>query len=360
MHILHIETGRNLYGGALQVLYLMEGLARKGLRNTLACAKGSAIGSRSSPFARVFEIPMRGEMDPRILFHLLRVICKQSPHLVHVHSRRGADLWGGLAAKLTCTKAVITRRVDNPEAPLLARAKYGFYDRIITISEEIRRVLLSEGIPENTLTCIPSAVDYQRYQGKCDRRWFLSEFGLNLEAKAVGVIAQFIPRKGHRFLIEAAHEILRTCPETEFLFFGQGPLRKDLESFCLRNHLEEKIRFPGFRKDLDRILPCLYMVVHPATREGLGVSLLQASAAGVPIVASRAGGIPEIVIDGQNGYLIPATDVPGFSQTVISLLKDPIKAGKFGQAGREMARSRFSVEKMVEGNLDVYHRTLKG
>ncbi len=354
LHILHIETGRHLYGGALQVLFLMEGLAKKGFQNTLVCPKDSAIGPRSVPFAKVFEIPMRGEMDPGILFHLLRVIRKHSPHLVHVHSRRGADLWGGIAAKLSCTKAVITRRVDNPETPLIARAKYGFYDRIITISEEIRRVLLSEGVPETKLTCIPSAVDYRRYVGKCDRQWFLSEFGLGPEAKAVGVIAQLIPRKGHRFLIEAAHEILRACPETEFLFFGQGPLRKTLEAMCLRNQLEEKVHFPGFRKDLSKILPCLSLLVHPATREGLGVSLLQASAAGVPIVAFKAGGIPEIVLEGQNGYLVQVGDIDAMARAIILLLKDPHKARSLGMSGREMVMERFSVDAMVEGNSRIY------
>jgi glycosyltransferase involved in cell wall biosynthesis len=359
LHILHIETGNHLYGGALQVLYLMEGLAKEGLRNTLVCARGSAIGPRSGRFASVFEIPMRGEMDPGFPFHLLRAIRESRPHLVHVHSRRGADLWGGLAAKLHCTKAVITRRVDNPEAPLLARAKYGIYDHIITISEEIRRVLLSEGIPESKLTCIPSAVDCRRYERKCDRQWFLSEFGLDPGAKAVGVIAQLIPRKGHRFVIEAAHEILRACPETEFLFFGQGPLRKNLEAFCLRNHLEEKIHFPGFRKDLERILPCLYMVVHPATREGLGVSLLQASAAGIPVVAFKAGGIPEIVKEGQNGYLTSSGDVNGIAQAAITLLKDPARTHRFGRTGRKLVRTLFSPEAMVKGNLAVYHQVIE-
>jgi len=359
LHIMHIETGSHLYGGALQVLYLMEGLAKKGFRNTLVCSKDSAIGPRSIPFGKVFEIPMRGEMDPRVLLRLLRIIRKHRPHMVHVHSRRGADLWGGLAAKLTRTKALITRRVDNPEPRFLAGMKYHLYDRVITISDEIRRVLLSEGIPDNKLTCVPSAVDYRRYGEKCERHWFSREFGLDPEAKAVGVIAQFIPRKGHRFVIEAAREILKACPETEFLFFGQGPMRKNLEALCFRNQLEGKIHFPGFRNDLDKILPCLYLVVHPATMEGLGVSLLQASAAGIPIVAFEAGGIPEIVKDGQNGYLTDPGDVEAIARAATTLLKDPAKAQRFGCAGREFVRKFFSPETMVKGNLAAYHRVLQ-
>jgi len=354
LHVLHIETGRNLYGGALQVLYLLQGLSRMGCRNSLVCANGSAIGLRSGSFSTVHQVPMQGDMDPRVLFYLIRVIRQERPHLVHVHSRRGADLWGGLAARMSGTKAVITRRVDNPETPFTARLKYSLYDRIITISKGIRRVLLTEGIPEQKLVCIPSGIDPRPYQRPCEKDWFDEEFGLDSTVKAVGVIAQLIPRKGHRYLIEAAPKILKICPEARFLFFGQGPLEKDLKALCREHGLAGKISFAGFRLDLERIFPCLSVAVHPATMEGLGVSLLQASAAGTPIVATRAGGIPEIVRNGENGYLLEPGDVNGIADAVISLLTDPGKAREFGQAGRERMLSHFSIEKMVKGNIAVY------
>ena len=358
LRVLHIETGRHLYGGALQVLYLLEGLAQAGFRNNLLCAHGSAIGLKSCPFATVQQVPMQGDLDPRVLFYLIRIMRKERPHLVHVHSRRGADLWGGLAAKMTGTKAVITRRVDNPETPFTARLKYSLYGRIITISEGIRQVLLAQGIPEQKLVCVPSAIDPQPYQRPCEKNWFDKEFGLDSKVKAIGVIAQMIPRKGHRYLIEAAPKILKICPEARFLFFGQGPLENDLKARCREHGLAGKITFAGFRPDLERILPCLSAVVHPATMEGLGVSLLQASAAGIPIVATRAGGIPEIVKNGENGYLLEPGDVNGLADAVISLLTDPDKAREFGQAGRGRVLSHFSIEKMVKGNIAVYHELL--
>jgi len=358
MHILHIETGRNLYGGALQVILLMEGLRKMGLRNTLVCPDGSAIAQKSSSFATVHGIPIKGELDPRPLFRLLRIIRKEKPDVVHVHSRRGADLWGGIAAKLLRVKAIVTRRVDNPEKPLVARAKYRMYDRVVTISKGIRRVLLQEGIPATKLTCVPSAVDPGPYRKACQRTWFQEEFGLADDVKAIGVIAQMILRKGHRFLIQAAPKILECNPEARFLFFGQGPLKRELESMCAENNLTGKVQFPGFRHDMERILPCLYLVVHPATMEGLGIALLQASAAGVPIVATRAGGIPEIVKHGQTGRLLRVGDVNGLAKAVVDLLKDPVKAGRFGKAGREMVMSRFSVDKMVEGYMELYRDIL--
>lgn len=354
MKVLHIETGRHLYGGALQVRYLLEGLAARGVENILACARGSEIAAVAEPFATVREIPMGGEADPRLLLHLSGIIRRNRPDIIHVHSRRGADLWGPLAARMHKVKAVLTRRVDNPEPGWLAQIKYRPYERVITISEGIRRVLLDEGIPGEKLVCIHSAIDIGKYQEPPDRTWFRKEFGFSSEVRAVGVIAQLISRKGHRFLIEAAPAVLEQCPEARFLFFGKGPLREELESLCQREGLVDKFIFAGFRNDISRILPCLDLLVHPALMEGLGVSLLQAAASGVPIVGSRAGGIPEIVHHGVNGYLVEPGDSGQLTTSVAELLTDRDKARLFGTAGRELVVRLFSIGRMVAENHKCY------
>jgi glycosyltransferase involved in cell wall biosynthesis len=358
MHILHIETGRHLYGGALQVLFLLRGLTETGCRNSLACPSGSAIAAAAGACSQLFEVPARGDLDAAFMLRLRGIIAAARPDLVHIHSRRGADLWGALAAWSRGVPALITRRVDNPENPLAARLKYRLYERIITISEAIRQVLLSEGIPAGKITCVPSAVDHRRYATPCDREWFRREFGLGPTDRTIGMIAQFIPRKGHRFLIEAAPGIFDRCPEARFIFFGKGPLQADVHKICVRNRIGDKTIFAGFRTDLERILPCLDLVAHPARMEGLGVSLLQTAAAGVPIVANRVGGIPEIVQDGVNGYLIDVGDRDAIMRRITELLADPEKARRFGSAGRMIVQSRFSVAAMVKGNLAVYHDML--
>jgi glycosyltransferase involved in cell wall biosynthesis len=359
MHILHVETGRHLYGGALQVLFLIKGLKKQGCRSTLVCANGSKIGEAASVAATIHEVPMAGELDPRFVLQLERVIRAECPDIVHVHSRRGADFWGIIAARLNRTKVVLTRRVDNPEVPWAAQMKYRLCDSVITISEGIRQVLFSEGIPAHKVVCIPSGVAIEQYNQGCKSGWFCSQFGLRPHDKVIGVIGQLIPRKGHRYLIEAAPEILKHYPETRFLFFGQGPLQRHLEQLSKSIHIADKVHFAGFRTDLERILPCLDLVVHPATMEGLGVSLLQAAAAGVPIVATRVGGIPEIVHDGVNGLLVPPNDALSLMSAVIRLLGDPDRTSAMGRAGRQLIRKEFSTDKMVAGNLSVYHRVLR-
>jgi glycosyltransferase involved in cell wall biosynthesis len=354
MRILHVETGQNLYGGALQVEYLMKGLRQHDCENILVCRPNSQIAASARPYAVIYELPMLGELDPLFALRLRQVIRKSRPDIVHVHSRRGADLWSPLAAWRTRSCLILTRRVDNPELPWLARFKYRHYHRVITISEAIRRVMLKERVPAHKLVCVPSAVDAQHDTRGCQKEWFWSQFSLQPDHKVIGVIAQLIARKGHQHLIKAIPAIVRRYPNTVFLFLGQGPLRAKLHKLCCRQKIEKYVHFAGFRPDLEKILGCLDIVVHPAEMEGLGVALLQSAAAGLPIVATRVGGIPEIVQDGINGYLVDVSDIQTLSARTLELLQDPVMARRLGKAGRLIVTAKFSIDAMVSGNLRVY------
>lgn len=360
MKIVHVEAGMHLYGGAQQVLYLLEGLRGRGCDNLLVCPPGSAIARAATERGHaVEELPLRGDADLGFAPRLYRLLRRYRPDLVHLHSRRGADVLGGVAARLARTPCILSRRVDNPESAAWARVKYRLYDRVITISEGIRHVLLAEGVAPERVVCVPSAVDPAPYEHVCERDWFRAEFGLPPAARVLGVIAQLIPRKGHRHLLAALPPLLQCYPELRILFFGQGPLHAELAALIDAPPFKGRIQLAGFRTDLPRLLPCLYGVVHPAEMEGLGVSLLQAAAAGVPIVASRAGGIPEVVRDNDNGLLVPAGDPPALALALDRLLADPAHAAELGRRGRLLVHEAFSVDRMVEGNRRVYAAVLE-
>lgn len=353
--VLHVEAGRHLYGGARQVLYLLEGLSREGVRNVLACPAGSEIAAAARAHCeRVHAVRMGGDLDAAMTKRLRRIIETERPDLVHIHSRRGADLWGGLAARLAGVPAVLSRRVDNPESRLALRLKYPLYARVITISEGIREVLLAQGVPAYKVVCVHSAVDTTPYREPCRREWFEREFGIGPGARTLAVVAQLIERKGHEYLLNALPGILALHPELRVLLFGRGPLEAALRERIRRLGLADKVSLEGFRLDIERILPCLDMLVHPATMEGLGVSLLQAAAAGVPIVAAAAGGIPEAVRDGENGLLVPPRDSRALANAVLRLLDHPGEARALGERGRALVEREFSVPAMVAGNLRVY------
>lgn len=355
--VLHVEAGRHYYGGARQVVYLLDGLARRGVRGVLACPRGAEI-ARHAGAAEVVELPMRGDADVALAWRLARLARRCNAGLMHLHSRRGADVWGGIGARLAGVPAVLSRRVDNPEPRAVVALKYRLVDHVITISEAIREVLLAEGLPSHRVSCVRSAVDATPYLEPVDRTAFDAEFDVPAGALRLGIVAQLIERKGHRVLLEALQALQPRWPQAVLLVFGRGPLEEALRAEVARCGLQAQVRFAGFRDDLPRWLGGLDLLVHPASMEGLGVSLLQAAAAGVPIVASRAGGLPEAVADGRTGLLVPPGDVTALAAAIDGLLADAALRERMGAAGRERVLAEFSPEAMSDGNLEVYRRVL--
>jgi glycosyltransferase involved in cell wall biosynthesis len=354
VRVLHVEGGRNLYGGAEQVLYLLRGLRERGVQSALVCREGSALAGAAAPLADLYPMPMTGDLDVRIISGMRRCIRSCRPDLVHLHSRIGADVMGGIACRLEGIPVVHSRRQDNPEHRLAVALKYRLHDRVIAISRGIGNVLLSEGLPRAKLRVVRSAVDWVRFARPCRRIEVCASLGVLPQARLVGVVAQLIERKGHRFLIETLAPVVSEFPDLRVVFFGKGPAEKDLRRRIAVAGLGDHILLGGFRKDLPDILPCLELLVHPATMEGLGVSLLQAASAGVPAIASDAGGMPEAVRDGVNGLLVPPGDVAALGRAVSTLLRDRELARRLGEGGQQLMRREFSVDAMVEGNLAVY------
>lgn len=360
MNILHIETGMHLYGGAQQVVYLLRELARQGVRNHLVCPPGSEVGAALAGEVAVYEVPVRGDLDLAAIGHLARIIRTVGPDLVHCHSRRGADVLGGIAAKWTGTPCVLSRRVDNPEPRWWVPLKYRLFDRVITISEGIRDVLVACGVPGGSVDCVRSAVDVDAFRRPADPDWFYREFDLPLGARVLGVAAQLIERKGHQVLLDALPSILEGHPDVHVLILGKGPLDAALNERVARAPYVGRVHMAGFRSDLPMVLPNLYALVHPAWAEGLGVALLQAAAAGLPVVACAAGGIPEAVADSETGLLSPPGDVAGLAANLERLLGDPELARRLGAAGHRRMLEAFSIPVMAAGNVAVYRRVLAG
>ena len=361
MRILHLEFGRHIYGGALQVAYLMRGLAAfKELENHLACPLESDL-PRYIPEgsgAVIHPLRVRGDADIGVYWLLRELIRKIRPDILHIHSRRGADLWGVLAARRLDIPYILTRRVDNADASWLTRWRTSKASFVVGISRRICEVMREGGADPAKIRCILSTVDTDAYAPGGDRQRLASAADIPSEAPAVGIIAQLIERKGHRVLFKAIPEILAKHPDTFFLVFGKGPLEVELKNEAAAEPWADHVRFMGFCEDLEGLLPCLDLVVHPAFMEGLGVSLLQASACGVPVVACEAGGIPEVVRHGENGLLVQPGDYAALADCINRLLGDPDRRGQMAAVGRRIAEEQFSIARMSLDYRDLYAKTV--
>jgi glycosyltransferase involved in cell wall biosynthesis len=358
MRIAHVEAGRHLYGGAAQVNYLLEGLTGRGVENLLFCPRESELGAVASA-ALVQPLPMRGELDVMLLPRLAAELKRLKPDLVHVHSRRGADLYGGFAAPLAGIPAVLTRRVDAPESAAFARLKYRPYRVVVALSQAIERQLVAAGVARERITLIPSGVDTQRYRpDPAARERLRAAFALRADALVVGVVSQLIERKRHSWLFALLPELLREWPQLTIVCFGRGPLEGKLLVELAERELTGRVVLAGFRSDLPSLVPGLDLLAHPASREGLGLALLEAASAGVPVVACAVGGVPDVVVDGETGVLVPRDDAAALCRALRALLASPDERARLGAAARRHVERRFDLGKLVAAHYSLYTRVL--
>lgn len=353
MNILHVETGRHHFGGAAQVDLLMSDLRRRGVRNILLCSRSAPIAASQSA-ALVIGKPVAGDVDVRLMAWVRAAIRRYRIDVVHVHSRRGADIWAGMGARLAGVPAIVTRRVDNPEPKWIARLKYALYHRVIVISTAVEATVLAAGVDSSKVVCISDAVDLSVFRPRTPDPALRAEFGVTPGGFCIGMVAQFIERKGHRDLIAALGDVVRVLPDVRVVLCGQGPMQSAIEREIRAAGLTSHVLLAGFRDDMPRVMPVFDVLVHPARREGLGVAVLQAGASGVPVVSTRAGGIVDVIIDGQNGLLVPPGDPKALATALEALGLDRVRRRRMAEWGRQHVEAHFNPETMGAAHYAVY------
>ena len=206
---------------------------------------------------------------------------------------------------------------------------------------------------------IPSGVDTQRYRpDPAARERLRAAFALRADALVVGVVSQLIERKRHSWLFALLPELLRERPELTIVCFGRGPLEGKLLVELAERGLSGRVVLAGFRSDLPSLVPGLDLLAHPAGREGLGLALLEAASAGVPVVACAVGGVPDVVVDGETGVLVPRDDAAALGRALRALLAAPAERARLGTAARLHVERRFDLGKLVAAHHSLYTRVL--
>ena len=361
MKVVHVETGRHFYGGAQQVIWLVSGLVERGVDSVLVCPHASAIENIAQQAGiRVANIPCGGELDLRFAWRLHRFLLREKPDILHCHSRRGADFPGGYAAKTAGIPAVVSRRVDSAESPTAAAIRYAPFRKVVAISDNIAAVLQNSKVSRDKLAVIHSAVDVDAIPSSVDREVLQREFGIGEKNFAIAVVAQLIKRKGHRFLLDVLPGLLKAHPGIKVVFFGIGPADEQLRALAARLGLSAAVHFAGFRYDVDRYLSAFDLCVHPAEKEGLGVAMLKASAAELPVIAFNVAGATEAVEHMKTGILVPFCDLDALQLAIGAMIDEPDIGRELGRAGRARMQDAFSIGTMVESYLEIYEEVLNG
>jgi glycosyltransferase involved in cell wall biosynthesis len=237
----------------------------------------------------------------------------------------------------------------------LSRWKYRQVACFICVSQAIRTMLIGDGVPAPRAVVVNEGIDLERVDA-APRAELHEELWLPHHAPIIGNVAALVPHKGQRHLIETAALVIRQVPDARFVIAGEGELRSTLERQIRDRHLEKHVTLLGFRPDVLSLHKAFDVFVMSSVTEGLGTSLLDAMACGKPVVATAAGGIPEVVEDGITGLLVPPRDHRAMAAAIVKLLNDAALRRQMGEAGLASVRERFSVERMVMDTLRVYQR----
>jgi L-malate glycosyltransferase len=363
MFSLHIDTARTWRGGQNQVLVTVMGLRALGHRTLLVANPSGELRQRAKEGLDLLPLAPRTEMDLNAAWRLSRFIKQLRPDVLHAHDPHAvamAALALSMSTQLAKPPLVASRRVDfHLRGSALSRWKYRQVDCFICASDAIRQMLVGDGVPEMRAVTVHEGIDLGHVEAAPPAKLH-EELWLPHHAPLVGNVAALVPHKGQRHLIEAAMLVLPQVPDARFILAGEGELRPALERQIREHHLEKHVLLVGFRPDVLSLHKAFDIFVMSSLTEGLGTSLLDAMACGKPIVATTAGGIPEVVVDGETGCLVAPRDHEGMARAIVSLLKDEALRRRMGEAGRTRARVHFSAERMVQDTLRVYQRVTHG
>jgi glycosyltransferase involved in cell wall biosynthesis len=233
-------------------------------------------------------------------------------------------------------------------------------DRLNVPSEAIARKVRAEGRDAARFAIAPNGIDLSRFSGPVRPCALRGENRIPSSAHLLGVVARLEPEKGHRHLIDAMPAILRALPETWLAIVGEGSEADALraQAAALGSGVAMRVVFTGRRDDVSALTSDLTLAVLPSIREAQGISLLEAMARGVPVVASAVGGIPEVVTDGVDGRLVPPGDSTALADAIIELLRDSELRRRLGEAGRRTVVDRFSIDAQVRAIQALYDEEL--
>lgn len=357
MFSLHVDTARTWRGGQYQALLTVLGLRRRGQRAAMAAQPRGALFRRMADGPDRHALASRGDFDVRAAWRLSRLLRRLAPDVLHAHDAHAVAI-AALARRLAGPRAapplVASRRVDfHVRGNAFSGWKYRQVQRFVCASAAIRDMLVADGVPRERTTVVHEGIDIERIE-QAPPLDLHRAFDLPPGCPIAGNVAALVPHKGQRHLVDAAAALVREVPDARVLIVGAGELAGALDRQIRGLRLDGRVILTGFRPDVPSVLKGLDLFVMSSVTEGLGTSVLDAMAAGLAVVGTRAGGIPESVVAGETGLLAPPGDAAALARAMADLLGDRARRRAYGEAGRRRARAVFSAERMVEETAAVY------
>lgn len=308
-------------------------------------------------------LPKRSRKDLSIAFRLAAFWKKNRFDIVHTHLFT-ADLWGRLAGLFSPVPIVSTSHTtSDPNIGPLGRWLDRMLDRrnnaVICVSEAVRRYRIEEaGFDPEKLHLIENGIDLDRFQKTASKEEMETRLGLPPGLRWAVIVGRLVPLKGHRFLIEALSLLVKDLPDLGLLIVGDGEEEDELKKLVAARGLTERIFFLGLRRDIADILGMSEVLVLPSSREGLPIVLLEAMAAGLPVVVTPVGGIPEVVVEGKTGFFV-LQEPMSIASALRRIFENPAMARAMGSDARKLIEERYDIRVVARRYENLYRRLLE-
>ena len=355
LRVLMINGERGWRGGENQVALLVRGLGSAFMPITACLPDAPLAQMLTTAGCQVRPVTMRGQFHLSAVRALRRIIRDERIAVVHAHTSHAHAL--GLQATIgNRVPLVVTRRVDFAIGrSLIGRWKYGQrVTRFVAVSAGVGRVLEAGGVQRERIDVIHDGIDPARFAGAASTTSTLrTELGIPTDAVVFGVVAHLTDHKDHRTLLTAFAEVERARPDAWLVVVGTGELEAELKAHATTLALKRTV-FTGFRDDVPNVLRGLDVGVLSSHLEGLGSTVMDYCCCGLAVVATRAGGIPELITDGVEGLLAPPRDPPALAAALLRVAGDATLRRRLGDTGRVAAAERFGAARMVAAHEALY------
>lgn len=361
MKVVHINGGGETGGGKSYLVTILPELRQAGINAELVVFSEGMLSEE----ARALGLPLHclgvsRMMSLDLFTRLYRLLKTMKPDIVHTHGGR-ANLYGRLAARLAGVPRIITTvhsHADLDYATALHNLWFSTVDRLtwfladhfIAVSGELGQSLRRRGVPARKVTVIHNGITEAPDEG-IDLR---TEFGI-ARGPVICAIGRHVPVKRFDVLIRAMANVVTIVPDATLLFVGEGPLEGENRQLVERLRLGPHVHFAGYRRDARKVLKSADLFVMSSDMEGLPIVLLEALSARVPVVATAVGGIPEVIIHGENGLLVRQGEPEELSQAIVACLLDPEAARQRAKAGRRWFEQHATGIAMALKTAEVYH-----
>ena len=357
-------------GAELQMFLLAKFLDKKEFTPILACSNYPSLDRWCENFIKegikVIRIVVKHKHDPNHYFELRRIIKEEKIDLLHAHIWNPASCRYAFSAASRAKIPIVTTEHDPFELSflknLIKKRSLKKTNRVVTVSAANQKIL-RELYPEekNKFIVIPNGIDTTWWHSQflrftdLDRRKIKEELFLAHENSLIIIsVAELHERKGLKYLIEAIPEVAAKFPNIKLVLVGEGPERPELEKLIKKLGIENHVILTGRQKEIPKLLKCADIFVLPSKREAFGLVLLEAMIAGLPIIASDTGGIPEIIENKKNGILVEPENSGKIATALIALISHPEKRKKLAAAGAEIVHEKFEAKKMAEEYGKIY------